>query len=314
MKIAFLFPGQGAQIAGMGKDIVEAIPAAAEIFRSANDIVRYDLQTICFEGPDDQLNATAVSQPAIFTMSAALLAAMHANPATEAIKPDVVAGLSLGEYTALYACGALSFTDALRLVSKRGQAMQAAADASDGTMVSIIGCDPDQVDALCAAACEGQPLQPANYNCPGQIVISGATDACDRAEKLAVEHGAIKAVRLAVAGAFHTEFMAPAANTLAEALQDCPLQDPAPVKVLANTTADYYPNTEAIKPGLIKQLCTPIQWQTSMERLLDEGVDQYYEIGPGRVLTGLMRRINRKTKVINVSTLTALEALGNNNK
>jgi [acyl-carrier-protein] S-malonyltransferase len=311
MKTAFLFPGQGAQTMGMGKDIAATIPAVADLFQKANDIVGYDLQTLCFEGPQGKLNATAISQPAIFTVSAALLEAMRANPATD-IKPDVVAGLSLGEYTALYACGALSFEDALKLVNKRGQAMQAAADATDGTMVSIIGCDAQQVDALCAAACEGDTIQAANYNCPGQIVISGATAACDRAEKLASEHGAIKAVKLAVAGAFHTDFMASAADALSAALCDCPLHDPAPVKVLANTTADYYPNPEAIKPCLIQQLTAPIQWQASMERLLHEGIDQYYEIGPGRVLTGLMRRINRKTKVINVSTCKALETFGNN--
>ena len=221
----------------------------------------------------------------------------------------MTAGLSLGEYTALYVAGVLSFEDALRLVQKRGQAMQAASEATQGGMVSIISMEPDQVQALCDQASQGEPLQPANFNCPGQIVISGAKTACDRAEALAVEMGAAKAVRLQVAGAFHTELMAPAAQVLGEALKGCQLNDPSPIRVLANTTADYYPNSDAMCSGLVKQLTSAILWQGCMERLLSEGVDTFYEIGPGRVLTGLMRRINRKTRVNNISSLKSLEDL-----
>ena len=309
MKTAFLFPGQGAQTIGMGRDIAQAIPQAAQIFQQANEILGYDLQSICFEGPAEKLNTTVYSQPAIFTASAAILAAIRANPSTAELKPDVVAGLSLGEYTALYAADALSFEQTLKLVAKRGQAMQDAANATDGAMVSIIGCNAEQVKELCAKASQGEPLQAANYNCPGQIVISGAKNACERAEKLASEYGAIKAIRLAVNGAFHTSLMDLAAKALTEALNECEFKDPSPIAVLANTSADYYENTDAIKPGLIKQLTSPILWQASMEKLLDNNIEKYYEIGPSRVLTGLMRRINRKTKVINVSTLSALESL-----
>lgn len=309
MKTAFLFPGQGAQIVGMGKDVVDAVPAADRIFQQANDILGYDLRSLCFEGPEETLNTTAISQPGIFVTSVAILEAMRTNPITRAIQADIVAGLSLGEYTAIYAAGVLPFDTTLRLVQKRGEAMQAASDATDGGMVCIIGGEPEQVQALCAAAAQGEPLQPANYNCPGQIVISGSRQACHRAESIAPEFGVTKAIRLKVAGAFHTELMASAAQALSEALNGCTLQDAAPVLVLANTSADYYGDPEAIKPGLVSQLTAPILWQASMEKLLAAGVESYYEIGPGRVLTGLMRRIHRKTRVVNISSMAGLETL-----
>lgn len=309
MKTAFLFPGQGAQIVGMGKDVVEAVPAADRIFQQANDILGYDLRSLCFEGPEETLNTTAISQPAIFVTSVAILEAMRTNPITHAIQADIVAGLSLGEYTAIYAARVLPFDATLRLVQKRAEAMQAASDATDGGMVSLIGGKPEQVQALCAAAAQGEPLQPANYNCPGQIVISGSRQACHRAESMASEFGVTKAIRLKVAGAFHTELMTSAAQALSEALNGCTLQDAAPVLVLANTSADYYPDPEAIKPGLVSQLTAPILWQASMEKLVAAGVESYYEIGPGRVLTGLMRKIDRKTRVVNLSSMAGLEAL-----
>ena len=306
MKTAFLFPGQGAQCVGMGKDVAEAVPQAAEVYSRASAVLGFDIAKLCFEGPVEELNTTAISQPAIFVTSIALLEAFKSRCD---LAPDVTAGLSLGEYTALYVAGVLSFEDALRLVQKRGQAMQAASEATQGGMVSIISMEPDQVQTLCDQASQGEPLQPANFNCPGQIVISGASTACDRAETLAIEMGAAKAVRLQVAGAFHTELMAPAAQVLGEALKGCVLNDPSPVRVLANTTADYYPNTDAMCSGLVKQLTSAILWQGCMERLLSEDVDTFYEIGPGRVLTGLMRRINRKTRVNNISSLKSLEDL-----
>ena len=173
MKIAFLFPGQGAQTVGMGLQIAQAYPSAAQIFKRANEIVGYDLQKICFEGPQEQLNSTTISQPAIFVTSAALLEVLRTEPETSALKPDVTAGLSLGEYTALYAAGVMSFEDALTLVQKRGTAMQAAADSTEGSMVSIIGLDEQKAVELCTKAAEGQVLRAVNFNCPGQIVISG---------------------------------------------------------------------------------------------------------------------------------------------
>jgi [acyl-carrier-protein] S-malonyltransferase len=306
MKAAFLFPGQGAQVAGMGADIAAAFPVAADLFARANGIVGFDLRRVCFEGPADRLNSTTMSQPAIFTTSAALLEVLRA---ATGLRPDVAAGLSMGEYTALYAAGAMGFEDGLRLVKRRGEAMQAAADASEGTMVSILGLGEDKVRQLCDDASEGELLEPVNFNCPGQIVVSGTLGACERAERLAGKYGAIKAVRLDVAGAFHTAMMAPAAQVLKQALAQARISDPPSVKTIANITAEYYQGPGSIVEGLTRQLTSPILWQKCMERLMADGIDEFYEIGPGRVLTGLMKRINRKAKVTNVSDLSSLKAV-----
>jgi len=309
MKTAFLFPGQGAQTVGIGADIARAFPAAAQIFDKANNIIGFDLSRICFEGPADKLNTTTISQPAIFATSAAVLEVLRTNPETKTITADVTAGLSLGEYTALYAAGVISFEDALILVQKRGQAMQAAADATEGAMVSIIGLDEEKVSQLCTEASQGELLAAVNFNCPGQIVVSGSKEACRRAAELAEKYGAMKAVPLEVAGAFHTKMMANAADTLSEALQTTLILEPSNIKTIANINADYYQSAEKIRQGLTKQLTCPILWQKCMERLLADGVEKFYEIGPGRVLTGLMKRINRKTKVINISSLDAIKEL-----
>jgi [acyl-carrier-protein] S-malonyltransferase len=309
MKTTFLFPGQGAQVAGMGAEIAQSFPVAAEIFDKANDIVGFNLSRICFEGPAERLNSTTISQPAIFVTSAAILEVLRTEPATSSLSADVTAGLSLGEYTALYAAGLISFEDALVLVQKRGQAMQAAADTTKGSMVSIIGFDEEKSRQLCAEAAEGELIAPVNFNCPGQIVLSGSMSACERAEKLAEKYGAIKAVPLEVAGAFHTEMMSSAAEVLKEALSNCDISEPSEIKTIANINAEYYESSPKITEGLIKQLTYPILWQKCMERLLTDGVEKFYEIGPGRVLTGLMRRINRKIKVVNVSTLDAIKSI-----
>ena len=290
----------------MGLEIARSFPAAADIYQKANNLVGYDLRKICFEGPAEQLNSTTISQPAIFTTSAAILEALRAGPAASDLVPDITAGLSLGEYTALYAADLISFEDTLALVQKRGQAMQAAADATEGAMVSVIGLDEEKTNTLCDRASQGELLEPVNFNCPGQIVISGTKAACARAEELAPQFGAIKAVTLEVAGAFHTQMMSSAADALQEALANCRISPPAAPKVIANINAEYYTTAEEIAQGLKKQLTCPILWQKSMERLLADGVEKFYEIGPGRVLTGLMRRINRKTKVININTADAI--------
>jgi len=309
MKTAFLFPGQGAQAVGMGADVARAFPTAAAVFQKANDILGFDLRRICFEGPADRLDTTTISQPAIFTASAAILEVIRTTPAAGDLKPDVTAGLSLGEYTALYAAGILRFDDALTLVHKRGQAMQAAADATDGAMLSIIGLDEQKVNELCAEARQGGLLEPVNFNCPGQVVLSGEKTPCRRAEELAPKYGAIKAVPLVVAGAFHTEMMAPAAETLKKALADTRIAEPAAVKTIANISAEYYKTAAEVRLGLAKQLTRPILWQKCMEKLVAGGVETFYEIGPGRVLTGLMKRINRKANVINLSTAESIKQL-----
>ena len=195
------------------------------------------------------------------------------------------------------------------LVHKRGQAMQQAADATNGAMVGIIGLDEEKVRQICTEAADGDLIVPVNFNCPGQVVVSGSKPACRRAKELAAKYGAIKAVRLEVAGAFHTEMMSSAAEALREALIHCEIAEPSSTRTIANINAEYYTTSEDIKEGLVKQLTCPILWQKSMERLLADGVEAFYEIGPGRVLTGLMRRIDRKTKVNNLSSLQAIKEL-----
>jgi len=311
MTTAFLFPGQGAQVPGMGADVAAAWPEANVVFEKANDLLGYDLKTLCFEGPEERLAATDVSQPAIFVTSAALLAVLRCK-APALARPDVTAGLSLGEYTALYAAGMLDFDDALRLVQERGRAMQAAAEASEGAMVSVIGLERDAVERLCEELAEGQLLACANFNCPGQIVVSGERAACERVAAQAEARGAIKAVVLKVAGAFHTSMMQPAADRLRQVLDQTPIAEPNSVRVLANTDAEYYGSAQAVREGLVRQLVGPIYWQQCMERLIADGVETFYEIGPGRVLTGLMKRIHRRAKVVNISSaeglMKALEA------
>jgi [acyl-carrier-protein] S-malonyltransferase len=288
----------------MGKDFYDAEPLAKQIFDKANEIIGFDLPQICFEGPEDQLNSTVISQPAIFVTSVAILEVLKSK---DAIKPaDVTAGLSLGEYTALYAAGIISFEDGLKLVQKRGAAMQAAADASKGSMVSIVGLEQTAVEKLCVEAAQGQILVCANYNCPGQIVITGDIDACKRALSLSEKYGAIKAIELKVAGAFHSEMMKPAADELKKALAQCKIGNIGNIAVIANVDAEYYKTKEQISQGLIRQLTGAVLWQKCMERLLADGVNKFYEIGPNKVLTGLMRRINRKAEVINISSLTNL--------
>jgi len=303
-KTAYIFPGQGAQVVGMGKDFYDTEPVAKEIFDKADKIVGFNLAKICFEGPEDKLNSTVISQPAIFTTSVAILDSLKAKGAIN--PPDVTAGLSLGEYTALYAAGCFSFEDGLNLVQKRGAAMQAAADASNGSMVSVIGLEAPAVEKLCAEAAQGEVLTCANFNCPGQIVITGSIDACKRAAALAEKHGAMKAIELKVAGAFHSEMMKPAADELKKALSQCRINDIGNIAVIANVDAEYYKTKEQISAGLTKQLTGAVLWQKCMERLLADGVTKFYEIGPNKVLTGLMRRINRKAEVINISSLANL--------
>ena len=294
LKTAFLFPGQGAQVVGMTADLADT-PVGQEYFSQANEILGYDLLDLCSNGPEEKLNSTVYSQPAIFTVSAVLLKLLQTQQPD--LIPDVTAGLSMGEYSALFAADLIDFESGLKLVQKRGQAMQTAAETSSGSMVSILGLDEEKIHQLCQKASEGQILEPVNFNCPGQIVISGDIDACQRAVQEAESFGAMKAVPLSVAGAFHTSLMAPAAEALKEALNASRIQDPDSIQVIANINAQYYQSAEEIRNGLVKQLVEPILWQKCMEQLLADGVERFYEIGPGRVLTGLMKRIHRKTPV-----------------
>jgi [acyl-carrier-protein] S-malonyltransferase len=299
-KVAFLFPGQGAQTVGMGRTLWETLPAARRIYDEAARILGYDLAELCFRGPEAKLNSTAVSQPAIFVTSLAALESLRAS------NPDVVnpcsaaAGLSLGEYTALVFAGALSFEDGLRVVKRRGEAMQAASDALPSGMVSVVGLDRAKVEELCARARGTETLEIANLLCPGNVVVSGSKAACDAVERLAGEIGA-RTVRLAVAGAFHTVLMRPADQQLAEALSGVRIQSPR-VPVWSNVDAQAHSDPEEIRALLIRQVVQPVLWEQTIKNLLAFGCDRFYEIGPGRVLVGLLKRIQRGLECQNVSS------------
>jgi [acyl-carrier-protein] S-malonyltransferase len=292
-KIAFLFPGQGAQTVGMGRQAAETLPAARRLFDRANEILGYDLAALCFEGPAEELDSTVISQPALFVTSLAAIEMLrHASPDV-VLSCEATAGLSLGEYTALVFAGAIEFEDALRLVAVRGDAMQEAADATPSGMVSILGLERAQVEALCGQARHDDTLQIANLLCPGNIVISGTNSACERAAEIAPSAGAMKAVPLAVAGAFHTPIMASAVERLTEALADARIGRPS-IPVVSNVDARAHFEPEEIRQLLIQQVVSPVLWEDSMRHLLAQGYDQFYEVGPGRVLRGLLKRIDRK--------------------
>jgi len=300
---AVIFPGQGSQFVGMGRDVTQASARARGVYQRAGRILGFDVATLCFEGPAEQLERTDIQQPAIFVTSAALWEAFlelggSLRQFTRA------AGLSLGEYTALYAAGALSFEDALRLVRYRGELMQAAALAAPSGMVSLVGANETSANALCDQARGDEVLAPANYNCPGQIVISGSKAACERAVSLADEFQC-RAVTLAVAGAFHSPLMEPAALGLEPHLQGALFRTPA-VPVLANVNAEYHGAPSAVRASLRRQVTQPVLWQRCIERMVADGCDEFIEIGPGRVLTGLMRKINRQITAINAGTVDAL--------
>ena len=287
-----LFPGQGAQSVGMAGDWVAEHPPAAELFTRGSEILGYDLLAICRSGPAERLGSTAVSQPAILVTSLAALEVLRARDPAVLAAATVTAGLSLGEYTALVFAGALGFDDAVRLVDERGRAMQDCADASPGGMVAVLGLDRDRITALCDA-CRGEGvLALANVLCPGNIVVSGSLDACGRLEEAATAAGAIKCVRLEVAGAFHTPLMQPAVERLRGALAEAMFQPPR-IPVVSNVDALPHTDPDEIRGLLARQVVGVVEWQASVSYILSTGVRSAWEVGPGRVLRGLMKRIDR---------------------
>jgi [acyl-carrier-protein] S-malonyltransferase len=291
-RIAFLFPGQGAQHVGMGKAIAERYPAAAALYERANNILGYDLARICFTGPAEDLDSTVISQPAIFVTSLAALEKLRTESPDVVLACEMTAGLSLGEYTALVFAGAMTFEDGLRVVQQRGQAMQDAADATPSGMVSILLLEVPQVEEICRQARSAGKLEIANYLCPGNTVVSGENAACEMAAELADAAGG-KAVPLAVAGAFHTSTMEPADQRLAEALAAVEIRPPE-IPLYSNVDALPHSDPAELKDILVRQVVSPVRWEESLRAMLAAGIDEFYEIGPGKVLTGLLKRIARK--------------------
>lgn len=298
-KTALLFPGQGAQHIGMGKRLIEDYPKARELFDKANEILGYDLAKMCFFGPAEELDSTIYSQPALFVCSLAALEKLRADSPDVVLGCEMSAGLSLGEYTALVFSGAMSFEDGLKVVQRRGQAMQAAADATPSGMVSILLMDRDQVQGVCDEASAHGSIQIANYLCPGNIVVSGENAACERAAELADANGG-RAVPLAVAGAFHTPIMKPADDQLAEALAGVQLKSPE-IPVVSNVDANVHSDPEEIRGLLVQQVLQPVRWEDSIRKMIDDGCTEFYEVGPGKVLKGLMKRISRKMPITTIN-------------
>lgn len=292
-KVAFLFAGQGAQTVGMGSKMYETHPAVRELYDRAKEILGYDIARLCLEGPAEELDSTVHSQPAIFLTSIASLEVVKEQYGGDFLSCEAACGLSLGEYSALVFAGAIDFEDGLRLVQKRGEAMQQASDASPSGMVSVLGLEKSQVEDLCEKARGEGILQIANLLCPGNIVVSGSNEACERIAELAGPAGAMKAVPLAVAGAFHTPLMRPAVEKLKLALDAVEIRRPK-IPVFSNVDAKPHTDPGEIREILLKQILQPVLWEDCMKALLAGGVDQFYEIGPGRVLRGLLRRIDRK--------------------
>lgn len=295
-KVALVFPGQGSQYVGMGKDFFDRSPAAKDVFAEANEVLGYDLASLCFQGPEEDLKLTANTQPAILTVAVAALRVMQAE---REIAPLAAAGHSLGEYGALVAAGGLRFRDAVRLVHLRGRFMQEAVPVGVGAMAAIMGLSPAEVENLCQEAAQGEILSPANFNSPGQIAVSGHAAAVKRAVEIVSKQAGKKAVLLPVSAPFHCPLMKPAAERLREAF--------APVEtgelkfpVISNVEADLYPGKDRVKELLFRQVDHPVRWEESMQKMVSLGPELVVEVGPGKVLSGLMRRIRKEIPTANV--------------
>ncbi|MBI5442674.1 MAG: ACP S-malonyltransferase [Deltaproteobacteria bacterium] len=307
MSIAFVFPGQGSQYVGMGRALAEASPAAREALEQADYALGRPLTRLLFEGPEEELRITWNTQPAILAVSVACLRALR--EAVE-LRPAALAGHSLGEYSALVAAGALEYGDALRIVEKRGRFMQEAVPLGTGTMAAVLGLDAGPLELICADVSRpGGVVEVANDNCPGQVVISGHKEAAEEAGRRAREAGAKRALPLPVSAPFHCSLMLPAGERLAAVLEEVELCEPDNA-VVANV--DAQPNREAcrIRDLLVRQVSSPVRWQESVRRLAAMGVDTFVEVGPGKVLSGLVRRIVPEARVLNVEDPSSLEALG----
>jgi len=302
---AFIFPGQGSQHAGMGKDLADNFKAAKVAFEEADDALGFSLSRLCFEGPEEDLKLTANTQPAILAASVAALRVLREE---SPITPSFLAGHSLGEYSALVASGALDFADALRTVRARGSYMQDAVPVGIGAMAAILGAEADLLKEICAEAAQGEVVSPANFNSPGQIVVAGHTGAVNRAIEIAKAKGLRKAMLLPVSAPFHCALMKPAADRLARTLEPLTV-NPLAAPVVSNVEAK--PNTDAarVKPLLIEQVCAPVLWEQIIQNIVAQGVTNFVEIGPGKVLAGLVKRIDKEAACCNVQDAAGVKAI-----
>jgi [acyl-carrier-protein] S-malonyltransferase len=300
MKTAFVFPGQGSQYVGMGKDLWENFDEVKALYEDASSALGYDVKELSFEGPQEELNKTYRTQPCLLTASIAV----HTVLTLKGVVPDVVAGHSLGEYSALVAAGVIPLKDTVKLTEKRGQFMQEAVKEGEGLMAAIIGLGRNKVDEICLSVESGY-VSPANYNCPGQIVIAGEKKAVEDAMKLAKEAGAKRALPLAVSAPSHCTLMLNASNRLGELLNTIEFRDPV-VPVVNNADAMFLINAEKIKVALVKQLNSPLLWEDSIRNIINKGVNTFIETGPGKVLSGLIKRIEPAAKIFNVEDRASL--------
>ncbi|MCJ7691739.1 MAG: ACP S-malonyltransferase [Clostridiaceae bacterium] len=300
-KIAFIFPGQGAQYIGMGKELYENIEVCKNIFNIADKELNFKLSKLCFEGTDSELNITENTQPAILTTSIAVLMALKEH----GIRCDVTAGLSLGEYSALVCSGSMDFRDAVKLVKKRGRFMQEAVPVGIGTMAAILGLDANLVEEACSEARTSGIVEIANLNCPGQIVIAGEIVAVEHALEIAKSKGAKRVMLLSVSAPFHTSMLRPAAEKLERELQNISFKDFS-IPVMTNVNGDYVKSKKDIKANLKLQVMSSVLWETTIRNMIKDGVDTFVEIGPGKVLSGFVKKIDRKLTVINIEDMASL--------
>ncbi|HHV59896.1 MAG TPA: ACP S-malonyltransferase [Clostridiaceae bacterium] len=300
-KIAFIFPGQGAQYIGMGQQISSQYPSAKKVYKEASEALGFDLEKMVFEGDEETLKITENTQPAILTTSIACL-----QPFLEkGIQPDVTAGLSLGEYTAHVLSGTMEFKDAVALVRKRGKYMQEAVPVGVGGMAAIIGLSDEDTIACCNEASDCGIVEPVNFNCPGQLVIAGEKEAVEKAVAIAGSKGAKRAVMLPVSAPFHSSLLKPAGEMLKKELDKVNLNE-MKIPVVSNVTADYVRDTSLVKNLLVKQVSSPVKWEASMRKMIQDGVDTFVEIGPGKALTGFMKRISKDVNCLNVEDIDTL--------